>query len=143
MQSHRNIRRLFCVASMQVSWLAGHRRFSAFPELITPVASSKIRSLLTVAVPHRIFTGFPFHLPAGQSKIPALRHMKAYPIDFESIVTYRYPACRQISGKYMRIFQKKYGWLRRRVRRLAQSRLSDSCADTKPAIPIALNSLTV
>ena len=82
LQSRRNIRRLLCMASMQVSWLAGRRRFSAFPEFITPVTLLKIRSLLTVAVPHRIFTGFPFHLPAGQSNIPALRHMKACPIDF-------------------------------------------------------------
>lgn len=82
LQSRRNIRRLLCVASMQVSWLAGRRRFSVFPEFIPPVTLLKIRSLLTVAVPHRILTGFPFHLPAGQSKTPALRHMKAYPIDF-------------------------------------------------------------
>lgn len=82
LQSRRNIRRLLCMASMQVSWLAGRRRLSAFPEFIPPVTLLKIRSLLTVAVPHRIFTGFPFHLPAGQSNIPALRHMKACPIDF-------------------------------------------------------------
>ena len=82
LQSRRNIRRLRCMASMQVSWLTGHRRLSAFPEFITPVTLLKIRSLLTVAVPHRIFTGFPFHLPAGQSNISALRHMKACPIDF-------------------------------------------------------------
>lgn len=142
MQFRRNIRRLFCLAYMQVSWLTGHCRFSAFPEFITPVASLKIHSLLTVAVPHRILTGFPFHLPAGQSKTPALRHMKAYSIDFRQYCNIQTMGLSTDIRELYAHISKETQEDAASVWKSAQSWLSDSCTGEKPAIPLALDSLT-